>query len=95
MPEDQEFRTYINHLLAEHRRLNGMLRQMQHAIASSIQPDETPSFVEMGRILARLRQELREREGALRSLFRVRREPLPMRRHHFPRLTSHPVLPRW
>jgi hypothetical protein len=60
MRDDQECLAYINHLMAEHRRLNGMLRQMQRAIVESVQPDEAPSFAETGRILARLRQELRQ-----------------------------------
>jgi iron-sulfur cluster repair protein YtfE (RIC family) len=60
MPADHECLAYINHLMAEHRRLNGMLRQMQRVIVESVQPDEAPSLAETGRILARLRQELRQ-----------------------------------
>jgi hemerythrin HHE cation binding domain-containing protein len=58
MRTDDESRCYINHLVAQHRRLHMMLRQMRNAILECVQPDETPSFAEIARILARLRQEL-------------------------------------
>ncbi len=58
MRDNSECRCYVDHLIAEHRRLHKLLRQMRAAIAGSIGPDEHPSFAEVGRILARLRQEL-------------------------------------
>lgn len=58
MRDDYQCRAYINHLVAEHRRLNGMLRKMQHAIVESVQPDDQPSFRAAQQILVQLREEL-------------------------------------
>ena len=60
MRDDNDCRTFVNHIAAEHRRLHTMLRQMRSAIIESVQPDETPSFAVIAGILARLRQELKE-----------------------------------
>ena len=49
---------YVDHLVAEHRRLHRILRHMRSAIVSSVGPDITPSFAEVARILGRLRDEL-------------------------------------
>lgn len=58
MRDDNESRSYVDHLLAEHRRLHQMLRQMRAAILGSVQPDAAPSFAEVARVLARLHDEL-------------------------------------
>jgi hypothetical protein len=58
MRDDEECRCYVDHLVAEHRRLHAMLREMRVAIVSSIEPDGEPSFTIIARILARLRGEL-------------------------------------
>jgi hemerythrin len=58
MKNDDECRSYINHIVAQHRRLHTMLRQTRGAITDSVQPDETPSFGRIIRVLAKLRDEL-------------------------------------
>jgi hemerythrin HHE cation binding domain-containing protein len=59
MRDDQESRCYVDHLVAEHRRLHMLVRQMRAAIAQSVGPDERPSFDEVRRVLTRLRDELK------------------------------------
>lgn len=58
MREDPECRCYVDHLIAEHRRLHSLLRQMRSEMAHSVEPDEQPSFAGVQRVLTRLRQEL-------------------------------------
>lgn len=58
MTDDRENRCYVDHLIAEHRRLHSLLREMRAAIAQSIIPDQDPSFAELVQIFARLRDEL-------------------------------------
>jgi hemerythrin len=58
MKSDEECRCYVDHIVAQHRRLHTMLRQMCAAIIQSVQPDETPSFERITRILKKLREEL-------------------------------------
>ena len=58
MRTDDECRCYIDHIVAQHKRLHSMLRQMRTAIHQSVQPDEHPSFAAIAQILARLREEL-------------------------------------
>lgn len=58
MRSDDQCLSYVNHIVAQHRRLHAMLRLMRNAIGQSVQPDELPSFAEIVRILARLREEL-------------------------------------
>jgi hemerythrin HHE cation binding domain-containing protein len=58
MRDDPDCSCYVSHLIAEHRRLHYLLRQMQIAIASSIGPDEQPSFAPVQRALTQVRQEL-------------------------------------
>jgi iron-sulfur cluster repair protein YtfE (RIC family) len=60
MRDDPDCRCYVNHLIAEHRRLHSLLRQLRVAIAHSVGPDEQPSFAGMQRALARLREELEQ-----------------------------------
>jgi hemerythrin len=55
---DEQRRSYVDHLGAEHRRLHKMLSDMRFAIASSVEPDEDPSFSSVVRILRQLYQEL-------------------------------------
>jgi hypothetical protein len=55
MREDAECRSYVNHLLAEHRRLQHLLRQARKAIGE----DPRKSHVECAAALADLRNELR------------------------------------
>jgi hemerythrin len=58
MHDDDNCRSYIDHLAAEHRRIHRMRREMQSAIVDSVVPDEEPSFAYVVRILTRLREEL-------------------------------------
>src|SRR5262245_14180241 len=58
MRDDPECRCYVNHLIAEHRRLHALLRQMRVEMAHSVSPDEQPSFAGVKRALTRLREEL-------------------------------------
>lgn len=58
MSDYDECRCYVDHLAAEHRRLHRTLRQMRAAIAGSVEPDVSPTFAEVARILGRLRDEL-------------------------------------
>jgi hemerythrin len=60
MRDDIECRCYVDHLIAEHRRLHKLLRQTRSAIVSSLEPDVEPSFAEIARVLARLRGELEQ-----------------------------------
>lgn len=60
MRTDDECRCYINHIVAQHRRLHAMLREMRDAIVGSVQPDETPSFGRIVRVLVKLREELEQ-----------------------------------
>jgi len=60
MHDDQECRCYVDHLIAEHRRLHALLRHMRAEIAHSVSPDEQPSFNGVARVLARLREELEQ-----------------------------------
>lgn len=60
MYENCECRCYVDHLIAEHRRLHKLLRQMRAAIVRSVQIDSDPSFDELLQILARLRDELEQ-----------------------------------
>jgi iron-sulfur cluster repair protein YtfE (RIC family) len=60
MRDDQECRCYVDHLIAEHRRLRSLLRQMRAEIAHSVGPDELPSFAGVARVLSRLREELEQ-----------------------------------
>ena len=57
MRDDPECRCYVDHLIAEHRRLHALVRQTHAAMARSIGPDEQ-SFAEVRRVLNRLRMEL-------------------------------------
>lgn len=58
MREEPECRCYADHLIAEHRRLHWLLRQMRQAITQGVGPDEPPSFDDVTRLLASLREEL-------------------------------------
>lgn len=60
MRDDQDCRCYVDHVLAEHRRLHALLRQMRAAIASSVGPDEPPTFAGVLAVLTRLREELEQ-----------------------------------
>jgi hypothetical protein len=60
MRDDPDCRCYINHLIAEHRRLHALLRQMRVEMAHSLGPDEQPSFVGVRRVLTRLHEELQQ-----------------------------------
>jgi hypothetical protein len=67
MPPDDNTHCYTDHVLAEHRRLHAMLRDMRAAIVHSTGPDEPQSFAHVSSILQRLQDELRhhfaEEEG--------------------------------
>jgi hemerythrin len=58
MREDQECRSYVDHLVAEHRRLHLLLKQTRGVMAHSAGPDESPSFAGAQQALTRLRDEL-------------------------------------
>jgi hypothetical protein len=60
MRDDPDCRCYINHLIAEHRRLHALLRQMRVEMAHSLGPDERPSFAGVQRALTQLREELKQ-----------------------------------
>jgi len=54
-----ECRPYIDHLLAEHRRLHAMLLQARSAISEGGSPDRADdSFADVVRVLRNVRQEL-------------------------------------
>jgi hypothetical protein len=58
MRDELNTRCYVNHLLAEHRRLHFLQRQMRTAVGGSVGPDEQPSFAGVVQALVRLREEL-------------------------------------
>lgn len=58
MRDYDECRPYIDHLVAEHRRLHGMLRRIRASLVNSVEPGGEPSFAEVTRILRGLRDEL-------------------------------------
>ena len=58
MRDDDQIRSYIDHLVAEHRRLHSTLRQVRSSLVYAVCPDETASFTEVTRILVGLRDEL-------------------------------------
>jgi len=58
MRDDEESRCYVDHLVAEHRRLHAMLREMRAAIVGSIEPDGDPSFAKVAQVLGKLHGEL-------------------------------------
>ena len=58
MREDLVNCCYVNHLVAEHRRVHAMLKQVRAEIVRSVQPDNRPTFEGTGAILRRLREEL-------------------------------------
>jgi iron-sulfur cluster repair protein YtfE (RIC family) len=60
MRDDPECRCYVNHLIAEHRRLHSLLRHLRVEMAHSLGPDEQPSFAGVQQVLTRLRRELQQ-----------------------------------
>ena len=58
MRDDTDCRCYVDHLIAEHRRLHGCLRQMRVALAHSLGSGDSPSFAPVEHSLSRLREEL-------------------------------------
>ena len=58
MRDYNECRCYVDHLVAEHRRLHRIFQHMRAAIVSSVHPGITPSFAEVARMLGKLRDEL-------------------------------------
>lgn len=58
MRDYEECRPYIDHILAEHRRLHRLLCSTRAAIVHSVGPDCDASFTEVARILKRLRDQL-------------------------------------
>lgn len=59
MRTDDESGCYVNHIVAQHRRLHMMLRQIRSAVIECVQPDETPSFAAIARILEKMREEVK------------------------------------
>lgn len=58
MRDYNECRPYIEHLMAEHRRLHRLLRQTRVSIVQSSGPDGDASFADVARVLQNLRGEL-------------------------------------
>jgi hypothetical protein len=58
MRDDPDCRCYVNHLIAEHRRLHSLLRHLRLEMVQSVGLDEQPSFAGVQRVLTQLRQEL-------------------------------------
>lgn len=54
----EECRCYVEHLIAEHRRLHRMLRLAQHAIVAAHGPDRDADKADVARILSQVRGEL-------------------------------------
>jgi hypothetical protein len=53
-----ECRTYVEHLIAEHRRLHRMLRGARAAMIASAGPDREASGADVARVLRQVRDEL-------------------------------------
>src|SRR6187431_766552 len=60
MRDEVTCRSYVDHLVAEHRRLHVMLREMRNAIVRSVEPGEDPSFARVVQILKQLYAELKQ-----------------------------------
>jgi len=58
MRDYNECRPYVDHLVAEHRRLHALLRQTRGSIVGSSSPDRDTSSEEVAAVLRRLREEL-------------------------------------
>ena len=58
MRDYEECRPYIDHLLAEHRRLHRLIQQTRDLIIRSGGPDGESSFADVAQVLRRLRSEL-------------------------------------
>ena len=58
MRDYEECRPYINHLLAEHRRLHGMLGRARAAVRQMNGPDHDATLKDVARILEQVRSEL-------------------------------------
>jgi hypothetical protein len=58
MRDYEECRPYVDHLLAEHRRLHRLLGQTRAAIVGSGCPDRDATWVDVKRVLLLLRNEL-------------------------------------
>jgi hemerythrin len=59
MDNADECRCYVEHLLAEHRRLHGLLRSVRTTIVESRGPDGDVSSADIVRALRQLREELK------------------------------------
>ena len=58
MRDYEECRPYINHLLAEHRRLHGMLARARAAVRQMNGPDRDATLYDVAHILEQVRTEL-------------------------------------
>jgi hemerythrin len=54
----EDCRPYVDHLLAEHRRLHGMLHRARNSIVHSGGPDHDASTADIVRVLRQIREEL-------------------------------------
>src|SRR5688500_4735137 len=60
MRDYEECRPYINHLLAEHRRLHGMIGKARAAIRQMNGPDHDATLQHLAQTLEQVRSELRQ-----------------------------------
>jgi len=58
MCDQTECRTYVNHVLAEHRRLHGILQKARSAILQTSGPDRDVTLAHVAQILKQVRGEL-------------------------------------
>jgi hypothetical protein len=60
MRDYEECRPYIDHLLAEHRRLHRLIQQTRDMIVQSGGPDGDSSYADVAKVLRNLRSELEQ-----------------------------------
>lgn len=58
MRNDEETGCYVNHLVAQHKRLHGILRDMRRAIVASLHQGDSPTFSTIDPLLVRMRDEV-------------------------------------
>jgi hypothetical protein len=58
MPEYDDYRCYVDHLIAEHRRLHRMVRLARAAIVGKYGPDQDATSADIVRVLRQMKDEL-------------------------------------